>query len=241
MMTASRRLGQPRRQNTMPTSNCRPEIGGRRAGVRKALLVAGVTLGMAALMAWSLRVFGARSAWFALVVVLLPLAWFALLGRILALRRPVLRLSARVHALRAVERDGRVYELLGVRVAKQLLRRGPLAVGAPDLHLPAEPAPANLAGLDGRMRQAEVIHEILLVVTLAVAVNAAVRGWWDAAGWTLLLNIVFNGYPAMLQRYNRALLARRFGLPALLRQPRRRAGRRSRRTPDSHQHRPFHA
>jgi hypothetical protein len=216
-----------------------PAGGAARAyGVRKALLVAGVTIGMAALMAWSLRVFGARSAWFALVVVLLPLAWFALLGRILALRRPVLRLPAHVHALRAVERDGRLYELLGVRVAKWLLRRGPLAVGAPDLHLPAEPTPANLAVLDERMQQAEAIHEILLVVTLAVAVNAAVRGWWAAAGWTLLFNILFNGYPAMLQRYNRALLAQRFGLP--LRQPRRCAGR-SGRTQDSHRHRPFHA
>jgi Glycosyl-4,4'-diaponeurosporenoate acyltransferase len=215
-----------------------PADGAARAhGVRKALLVAGVTIGMAALMAWSLRVFGARSAWFALAVVWLPLGWFALLGRILALRRPVLRLPAYVHALRAVEADGRVYELAGVRVAKRLLRRGPLAVGAPDLHLPAEPTPANLAVLDGRMRQAEAIHDILVVVTLAVAVSAAVRGWWAAAGWLLLFNIVFNVYPAMLQRYNRARLAQRFGLP--LRQPQRRAGR-SGRTQDSRQ-RPFDA
>lgn len=219
-----------------------PPAGGaaRAHGVRKALLVAGVTLGMAALMAWALRVFGARSVWFALVVVWLPLGWFALLGRILALRRPVLRLPARVHALRAVERDGHVYELLGVRVAKRLLRRGPLAVGAPDLHLPAEPTPASLAVLDERMQQAEAIHEMLLVATLAVAVNAAARGWWDAAGWILLFNVLFNVYPAMLQRYNRALLARRFGLPLPLRQPQRRAGR-SGRTQDSHRHRPFHA
>jgi hypothetical protein len=176
--------------------------------------MAGVTIGMAALMAWSRRVFGAQSARFAFLVVWLPLAWFALLGRVL--RRPVLRLPAQVHTLRAVERDGRVYELLGVRVAKGLLRRGPLAAFAPpELHLPAEPTPATLAGLDDRMRQAEALHEILLVGTLAVVVNAAVRGWWGAAGWTLLFNVLGNGYPAMLQRYNRALLAQRFGLPRL--------------------------
>ncbi|HEX5521906.1 MAG TPA: hypothetical protein VFX53_00530 [Pedococcus sp.] len=173
--------------------------------------MAGVTTGMAALVAWSLRAFGARSVRFALIVVWLPLAWFALLGRVLA-GRPVLRLPAQVHALRAFERDGRVYELLGVRVAKSLLRRGPLAVFAPDLHLPAEPTPATLADLDERMRQAEALHEILSVVTLAVVVNAAARGWWGAAGWTLLFNVLANGYPAMLQRYNRARLAQRFGL-----------------------------
>lgn len=171
---------------------------------------------MAVLLAWSLRVFGARSARFAFLVVWLPLACFAVLGRVL--RRPVLRLPAQVHALRSVERDGRVYELMGVRVAKRLLRRGPLAVFAPpELHLPAEPTPATLAGLDERMRQAEALHEILLVVTLAVVVNAAARGWWGAAGWTLLFNV--NGYPAMLQRYNRALLAQRFGVPLPPRQP----------------------
>lgn len=178
--------------------------------MRKALLLAGVTIGMAALAAWSRRAFGARSARFAFLVVWLPLAWFALLGRALA-GRPVLRLPAQVHALRAFERDGRVYELLGVRVAKSLLRRRPLAVFAPDLHLPAEPTPATVADLDERMRQAEALHEILLVVTLTVVANAATRGWWGAAGWTMLFNVLANGYPAMLQRYNRALLAQRFG------------------------------
>ena len=165
---------------------------------------------MAALAAWSRRAFGARSARFAFLVVWLPLAWFALLGRALA-GRPVLRLPAQVHALRAFERDGRVYELLGVRVAKSLLRRRPLAVFAPDLHLPAEPTPATVADLDERMRQAEALHEILLVVTLTVVANAATRGWWGAAGWTMLFNVLANGYPAMLQRYNRALLAQRLG------------------------------
>ena len=187
--------------------------------------MAGVTIGMAALVAWSLRAFGARSVRFALVVVWLPLAWFALLGRVLV-GRPVLRLPAQVHALRAFERDGRLYELLGVRVVKSLLRRGPLAVFAPDLHLPAEPTPATVADLDERMRQAEAVHEILLVVTLAVVVNAAARGWWGAAGWTLLFNVLANAYPAMLQRYNRARLALRFGLTH---------------HQDSQRHRPHHA
>jgi glycosyl-4,4'-diaponeurosporenoate acyltransferase len=193
--------------------------------VRKALLVAGVTIGMAALVAWSRRVFGARSVRFAFIVVWLPLAWFALLGRVLA-GRPVLRLPAQVHALRAFERDGRVYELLGVRVVKSLLRRGPLAVFAPDLRLPTDPTPATVGELDERMRQAEAVHEILLVVTLAVVVNEAARGWWGAAGWTLLFNVLANAYPAMLQRYNRARLARRFGITQ---------------QQDSQRHRPHHA
>ena len=31
---------------------------------------------------------------------------------------------------------------------------------------------------------------------------------------TMAFDVLLNGYPVMLQRYNRALLARRFGAPA---------------------------
>jgi hypothetical protein len=30
------------------------------------------------------------------------------------------------------------------------------------------------------------------------------RGWVSSAGWLLLFNILIDGYPVMLQRYNRA-------------------------------------
>ena len=173
--------------------------------MRKTFLLAGVTVITLALLAWSLQAFGARSAWFAFIVVWLPMAWLGLVSRFV-----VPRLPEGYHALHGFERDGRLYELLGVRLVKRLLRRGPLAVFNPDLHLPTEPTPANLAHLDQRMRDAEASHFILLVLMLGVVVHAAARGWWGAAGWTLLFDVLVNGYPVMLQRYNRALLSRRF-------------------------------
>ena len=169
------------------------------------LLVAGATIVTAGLLLGSLQAFGARSVWFALFVVWLPMTW---LGTVSRLVRP--RLPRRYDALRGFERDGRLYELLGVRLVKRLLRRGPLAVFNPDLHLPAEPTPASVAYLDQRMRDAEASHFILLVLTVGVVVHAAARGWWAAAGWTILFDVLVNGYPVMLQRYNRALLSRRF-------------------------------
>lgn len=169
------------------------------------LLVAGATIVTAGLLLGSLQAFGARSIWFAFLVVWLPMTW---LGTVSRLVRP--RLPRRYHALRRFERDGRLYELLGIRLVKWLLRRGPLAVFNPDLHLPAEPTPASVAHLDQRMRDAEASHFILLVLTVGVVVHAAARGWWAAAGWTILFDVLVNGYPVMLQRYNRALLSRRF-------------------------------
>lgn len=60
------------------------------------------------------------------------------------------------------------------------------------------------------MKDAEASHAILLVAMLGFVIHAVARGWWLAAGLTLLFDLLMNGYPVMLQRYNRALLHARF-------------------------------
>lgn len=156
---------------------------------------------------WAARTFGASSLSFAFVVVWFPMVVVGVMSRVVQVRLP-----ERFHALRRFERGGRVYELVGIRWFKAVLRRGPLAAFNPDLHLPTERMPAKLAWLAQRMRDAEASHAVLFVATLAVVVNAVVRGWWLAAVSTLVFDVVMNGYPVMLQRYNRARLAERFGL-----------------------------
>ena len=106
------------------------------------------------------------------------MAWLGTLSRVIDLRLP-----AAWFTLRRFEQDGRLYELLGVRLVKRLLRRGPLAVFNPHLHLPAERTPANLAALDQRMRDAEASHSILFVATLGVAAAEAAAGCGSTAGW----------------------------------------------------------
>lgn len=174
-------------------------------GVRKTLAIAAVSLLVGVAAVWSVRSLDPRSVAFAFVIVWLPMAWLGALSHVVAVRLP-----ARYHELRRFEHDGRAYELVGVRLIKRLLRRGPLAVFNPHLHLPAERTPAAISALDQRMRDAEASHSVLFVLTIGVAVHAAIRGWWAAAGWTLLFDVLVNAYPVMLQRYNRALLARRY-------------------------------
>jgi hypothetical protein len=173
--------------------------------VRKPVLLLLATAVVVATLLWSLRVFGAHSAAFSFFVVWLPMTWLGTVGRLWTPRLP-----QQCHDLRSFERSGRIYELLGVRVVKAILRRGPLAVFNPRLHLPPEPSAGNVARLEQSMRDAEASHAILLVLTLGIVVHAAARGWWTAAWCTLLFDVLVNGYPVMLQRYNRALLARRF-------------------------------
>jgi hypothetical protein len=180
--------------------------GGHDGGVRSVVLVTASAV-LAFVLTWSGRAFGASSVGFAFVVVWAPMTWLGVVSRVAQVRLP-----QRYHALRPFERSGRAYELVGVRVVKAVLRRGPLAVFNPDLHLPAERSPTSLAHLDQRMRDAEASHAVLLALTLGVVVHAAARGWWPAALATLVFDVLLNGYPVILQRYNRAKLAERFDL-----------------------------
>lgn len=158
-------------------------------------------------LAASVRWLGGASGWFAFVVVWWPMVWVGSMSRVVQLRLP-----DGYHRLRSFERGGRVYERVGVRVAKAALRRGPLARFNPDLHLPAERTPERLERLAQRMRDAEASHAALFVACLPVAVHAGVRGWWLAAVLTVAFDVLMNGYPVMLQRYNRARLADRYRL-----------------------------
>jgi len=180
----------------------------------KRLLVPAATVVAAAVLVFGVRLLGATSAAFAFLVVWAPMTWLGTVSRIVQPRLP-----RRYHELRDFERDPWLYELVGVRLFKRLLRRGPFALFNPGLHLPAEQSPERLAKLEQGMNDAEASHFILLVAMLGVVINAAARGWWTAAGLTLLFDVLMNGYPVMLQRYNRALLHSRF--PAMEADPRR--------------------
>ena len=171
-------------------------------------LVLGSTVVLVVLLTWAVLALDADGILFSFLVVWLPMVWLGTISRVV-----VPRLPRAWYPLRDVEADGRCYELVGVRLFKRMLRRGPLAAFNPDLHLPAERTPERLAHLDQRMRDAESSHAILLVAMLAVAVYQVALGRWASAGWIVLFDLAMNGYPVMLQRYNRALLHRRFGPP----------------------------
>ncbi len=173
--------------------------------MRKVLLVMGATVVSATVMLVVWDRLGPSSTAVAFLVVWVPMTWLGTISHVIPLRLP-----RRCHELRNVERDPRLYELLGVKIVKRLLRRGPMAVFNPGLHLPTERSPKRLTELERRMEAAEASHLVLLVVTLAVVLHAALRGWWLTAGLILLFDVLMNGYPVMLQRYNRALLHARY-------------------------------
>jgi hypothetical protein len=168
----------------------------------KIVLVVVLTVAFGALLVWLASACGPRSAGFAFLLVWLTMCWVTLISLAFPLRLP-----AAYFALRPAERHGRRYKMLGVLVAKRLLRRGPLQIFNPKLHLPPVLEAQSLAKLDAAMRTAETNHVFMFVVVLPVIGHAIVRAWWDAAAWTLLFDVLINAYPVMLQRYNRGRLA----------------------------------
>ena len=173
--------------------------------MRSGLLVAFTAAAGCGAVGWAAHAFGADTVAFAFLVVWVPMAALGTVSHFVTIRLP-----AAWHRLRSWEVGTRVYELLGVRGAKRLLRRGPLAVFNPHLHLPAAPTASGLEALERRMCEAEASHMVLFVLSVGVALNAAAHGWWAAAAWTMVFDMLMNGYPVMLQRYNRVLLRRRY-------------------------------
>jgi hypothetical protein len=56
------------------------------------------------------------------------------------------------------------------------------------------------------MRKAETGHVFIFMLVLLFIGYALLRGWFDAVRWMLAFNVIINGYPIMLQRYNRIKL-----------------------------------
>jgi hypothetical protein len=131
----------------------------------------------------------------------LALCWVAVIGQVVNLS-----FAPSYYHTKSFERTGQVYERLGIRLFKKLVRRGPLSIFSPTLRFPKEKTVSALQGLLNEMQKAETGHALIFILMLLFVGYAALKGWLDAVVWMLLFNILINGYPIMLQRYNRIKL-----------------------------------
>ena len=173
----------------------------RTAALARVAAVAAATVVLGGLLVWAGRAFGLTSAAFAFAVNWIPMSWMGITTRLYPPKLP-----EGYFAIRPFERSGRLYELLGVRVIKWAVRRGPMHLFNPHLRLPSQPTAERLRHLEGRMREPETAHVWLFFMMLPVVGHALLRAWWSAAAWTMAFNVVLNAYPVMLQRYNRRWL-----------------------------------
>jgi hypothetical protein len=169
--------------------------------LKKLVLFTVTTVATVGLIVWSLDAFGVRSPISALLVNWLAMSWVAIVGQAVRFSFP-----SRYYDIKAFERAGQVYERLGIRLFKRLVRRGPLSIFSPTLRFPKEKTVSALQHLGHEMRKAETGHGLIFVLMLLFSNYALLRGWFEASGWMLAFNVIINGYPIMLQRYNRIKL-----------------------------------
>jgi hypothetical protein len=166
---------------------------------KKSLSLIAITGAAIALIVWVFVSFAFRSPIFAFLINWLVISWVAILGQFVTFPY----FPSTYYEIKPFEQSGRVYERLGISLFKKMVRRGPFSVFSPTLRFPAQKTAPALKNLENEMRKAETSHMAIFFMVLLPGIYALFKGWFDAAAWFLLFNTLFNGYPVMLQRYNR--------------------------------------
>jgi hypothetical protein len=153
-------------------------------------------------LGWVWSNFEFSSPLFAFLVNWLFMAWVAISGQIVSF--PLL--TEAYYAEKAFEKTGRVYEIIGMRIFKNIVRRPPFTLLSPTLKFPAVKTEASLQALKTEMKKAETGHLLIFLVVSGLVIYALLGRQFLAALWLGLFNLAFNGYPVALQRYNRIKL-----------------------------------
>ncbi len=125
--------------------------------------------------------------------------WFLMLWAHLLMTWTPIRFPADYYVPRAFEQP--LYRWLQVPLAQKALRRLPHATFAKAQH--ESTITHRLRYLERTMMEAETAHMLIWLIIGVIQVYAMARGWWEAAAWLFLWNMLLNGYPVMVQRYNR--------------------------------------
>ena len=107
--------------------------------------------------------------------------------------------------LRSWEADGSVYRRLGIEGYKKALLASPFG---PNAFLKFHGRRSQIPELEQFTRNAEMGHLTLLVVSTVVIAIAWRTGYWRTALFLAIVNVPWNIYPVLLQRYTRARLTR---------------------------------
>lgn len=130
---------------------------------KRLVLFSVATIAAVFLIIWSVDAFGFRSPIFAFLVNWIAMSWVAILGQVVHFSFPT-----GYYNIKAFERTGRVYERLGIRFFKRLVRCGPLSIFSPTLRLPQNKTISALQLLDHQMQSAETGHVLIFYTDVTV-------------------------------------------------------------------------
>jgi Glycosyl-4,4'-diaponeurosporenoate acyltransferase len=104
------------------------------------------------------------------------------------------------------EREGRIYDRVGLGVVRWVLQYTPLGWLNPNIKVRS--GWSDMDRLLRDMNAVEGVHIISAGVSLAVAALYTLAGQVIIGMWLVILTILFNVYPVMLQRWNRGRILR---------------------------------
>jgi len=141
-------------------------------------------------------------------------AWFAWLGWVVVLVELLhipLELGERIYRAKPFEKDGQFYVSLGVRCYKRFTPNGNymnrvIRLFKPNFKLikDAETMKRWLSVT----RSKEAGHTIHWVMVIPALLYVLLNGWYQSAACLVVLTVLFDLYPVMLQRYNRFRIQR---------------------------------
>ncbi len=103
------------------------------------------------------------------------------------------------------EANGTIYKWFGINLFRKLL----VLIGWEKIIKAAYPVKKNLDAIKQReysTRQSEFSHLVIFIIVLVVNIVVAINYGLGKSLSLLILNIIFNVYPVMLQRFNRPRL-----------------------------------
>ncbi len=105
------------------------------------------------------------------------------------------------------ESNGKIYRILGVKYFRKLL----VIIGWEKLNKSRNPVNKNsrtLEMLEYKTRQSEFGHSVIFLIVLIINVAVIVKFGFIESLWLLVLNLLLNVYPIIVQRYNRPRIRR---------------------------------
>ncbi|MBT3337333.1 MAG: hypothetical protein HN855_08805 [Anaerolineae bacterium] len=156
-----------------------------------------ITLIMALLILWFAQDVGLQSITFAFWVNWLLMFWAYALHRTQAVSLPAAY-------YKTSPKEKKLHQVLGVRTYQRFIRR--ISIFNPELKL--EKGKSELKNLFQATQNAELAHLLIFVIVTFFMAYSLLQGWWLSAFWVLFFNMLFNGYPVLVQRYNRLRINR---------------------------------
>ncbi len=109
------------------------------------------------------------------------------------------------------EQKGKVYEKFGVTIFRKIL----VLIGWEKVIRKSTPIEKNTSALKNlylQTKKSEFNHLIILIIVSVATVCVAIQYGVIKSLWLVILNVLLNLYPILLQRYNRPRIARMLNL-----------------------------